>query len=492
MDSATIQRAIGLDPAPGVALLSTGLQQMEQARTRAERDLVLDSLQPMVGALAAAYHGNRDQMDRLFDSLHRAGEGVKTRCRALQSAVKRQARANGATRAAEGPNGLESAEQGVLDRLALSRSGAVKSNALNSSRILTLDSRWSERIRYNEFTGYTEVDGQRIEDRDLTTIQLWLSEHYGIEPGRDTLLHVLDSVGGAHPYHPVRDRLLSVVWDGIPRLHRFIGDYVIPKEESDLVAILGRKFWIGAVSRILQPGSKFDTVLILVGRKGIFKSTLIRKMAIEDHWFSDSYLSIGTRDADLALRGTWIRELSELEGMRKKDAATLKAWISRREDEYRRPYASTHEVWKRQCVFIGSSNEGAILNDTGNRRFWPVVVERIDLELFERDRDQLWAEAVDAYIHGSESYLETADLEDQLSEHSVQFESADPWEGAVTDYLLGKSQVQIGDLLESVLGEIGKANNGHSLRVGQILKRIGWTRTRKRVDGKRVSVWVRP
>ena len=172
MDSETLQRTIGLEPDPGIALLRTGVEQMNQARTRTERDRVLDSLHQMTPVLGSAYQSNRDQMDRLFADLHRAGEGVKTRCKGLHSAVKRASRAIQRQAGPETPDGLETAEPAVLGRLVLTRSGSVKANTLNSSRILTLDSRWTTRIRLNEFTGSVEVDGDRVEDRHLTAIQL--------------------------------------------------------------------------------------------------------------------------------------------------------------------------------------------------------------------------------------------------------------------------------------------------------------------------------
>src|SRR5262249_7296663 len=167
------------------------------------------------------------------------------------------------------------------------------------------------------------------------------------------------------------------------------------EEATEYTDAVGALMLIAAVRRIRQPGCKFDEMPVLESDQGKEKSTALRIMAVNDDWFSDDVpLNADGKRVIEALRGRWIVEAAELNGMRKGEVEHLKAFLSRAEDRARMSYDRLCTEVKRQCVIIGTTNSSEYLRDSpGNRRFWPVKIEQFDCEALRRDRDQLWAEA---------------------------------------------------------------------------------------------------
>ena len=467
-----------------IELLTRAAQDMDRADSRSARSAILVSLEGQIDTIALLYVEQESATERLLVSLQQ--DGTYTRARALLSSVKQRARALRRDRRdqeiAAGPPGTEPA---VWIQLDLNREGRARNTDLNLARILDCDTRLTDQIKSNDFTGKLELWGSALSDVSLTKILLWLSSHYGIEPARASLKLGLERVGAANSYHPVRDWLASLEWDRVARLNDLVGRWILPRDESNLSRTMGRKWMISAAARGVRPGVQVDSVLILCGAKGIGKSSFFRSLAWNPDWFSDSYLSIGSKDSDIALRGTWIRELAELEAIRKKDSATLKAWISRREDSYRPPYGYCEVTVPRGVVFCGSSNETAILGDVGNRRFWPILVEAIN-QPSQEETEQLWAEAVNA-LHRGEQWHLTAEEQKALDALSVQFEQVDPWEGPIVE-LITKStgQLSLKDILEALGFEgASRTTRTHGMRIDTIMARLGFERARIREGNKR-------
>ena len=184
-------------------------------------------------------------------------------------------------------------------------------------------------------------------------------------------------------------------WDGVPRIDRWLVTYGGAKD-SDYVRAVGALVLVAAVRRVRSPGCKFDEMLVLENpEQGTDKSSALQALAVNPEWFSDNLpLGLPPKETIEALSGHWIMEVSELQGMRKSDIEKVKAFLSRQTDRARMAYDRTTTEARRQCVIIGTTNSDKYLRDlTGNRRIWPVRVDRFDLEALKRDRDQLWAEA---------------------------------------------------------------------------------------------------
>lgn len=276
-------------------------------------------------------------------------------------------------------------------------------------------------------------------DSDFVSLKVYLNKGYGVyapSKTKDALL----AVASERAYHPVKEYLDSLPeWDGIKRVDTILTDY-LGAEDSGYTRAVIRKTLAAAVARIYQPGTKFDSVLILNGPQGIGKSTLFAKLA--GAWFSDSLTLTDMRDKSgpEKLQGYWVLELGELAGMKKTDVETVKSFLSRVDDKYRASYGLNVESHPRQCVIVGSTNtESGFLRDiTGNRRFWPVRVDGQSVkkpwQISERDVLQIWAEAKAAYEAGERLFLE-GDVAAMATSEQAEAMETDEREGLVRAYL---------------------------------------------------------
>lgn len=222
---------------------------------------------------------------------------------------------------------------------------------------------------------------------------------YGIKiPDRD-LRAAIDIVGRKHCFHPVREYLTALTWDGTERIERLFIDYLGAPDDSYHRAI-ARLMMTAAVTRVFEPGAKFDFAVILEGLQGKRKSTFISTLA--RHWFSELHADFeDTKMLVEQMQGAWILEIPELSSFQKSDVRRIKAFISSTTDKVRLAYAKRAQEFPRQCVMVGSTNDDTYLkDDTGGRRWWPVrcrVAGEIDTDRLVREIDQLWAEARTLY-----------------------------------------------------------------------------------------------
>ena len=276
-----------------------------------------------------------------------------------------------------------------------------------------------------------------MDDAHLYT---WVADTYGVQFPESRFSKALSTVADKRRFNPLREYLQQLPeWDNVPRVDTLLVDYLGAKDSAYTRAVT-RKTLIGAVQRVLQPGCKFDTVLVLDGKPGIGKSTLLRKLG--GKWFSDSLSLADTRDKTAAekLQGVWIMEIGEMQGTRKADVDVMKGFISRQVDEYRAAYGRVVERHPRTAIICGTTNStGGFLRDTtGNRRFWPVTVNGGGplsvWGMTEETRAQIWAEAMVYVAEGETSYLDAAmELEAAKAQQAALM--YDEREGDVIDYL---------------------------------------------------------
>jgi predicted P-loop ATPase len=210
---------------------------------------------------------------------------------------------------------------------------------------------------------------------------------------------------------------------------------------------VGARWLISAVARVFRPGAKADCCLILEGPQGIRKSTALRTIAGE--YFTDELADLGSKDAAMQTRGVWIIELSELDNLGHAEVARIKAFISRTTDRFRPPYGMRLVESPGQCLFAGTVNHGAYLRDeTGGRRFWPVVCGRIDVDALARDPDQLWAEAKVRFESGSVWWLETPDLVQLAADQQEARYEGDPWEEVIGPWLECRESASVSEILQ--------------------------------------------
>lgn len=270
-------------------------------------------------------------------------------------------------------------------------------------------------------------------DRDDYLVAEWL-QHQGITVPASIAGQAVETVARDREFHPVREYLDGLEWDGVARLDRWLTTY-LGAADSVYVRAVGARWLISAVARIYVPGCQVDCALILEGPQGIRKSSALAVLARP--WFTDRLSELGSKDAAIETRGVWIIELAELDTMSRAEVGTIKAFMSRRQDRFRPPYGKRLVDLLRQCVFAGSINpEGGYLKDaTGGRRFWPVVCGTIDLDGLEHDRDQLWAEARDRFRRHEPWWLETRELDALAAEQQAERYQGDAWDDPIRTYL---------------------------------------------------------
>ena len=311
-------------------------------------------------------------------------------------------------------------------------------------------------------------------DADASQVQEWLQRAGLPKIGRETVHQAIALRAQERAFHPVREYLDALAWDGVERLDGWLARYM-RIEPSPYVSAIGRMFLIAAVARIIQPGAKCDYVLVFEGAQGAGKS---RACAIlGDPWFSDSLPDV-TRDKDAAqhLRGKWIVEISELSALGRAEAEALKSFISRPVERYRPPYGREEVVEPRQCVFIGTTNRSTYLgDDIGGRRFWPVKVGQVDVAALAADRDQLFAEAVAAFRAGAQWWpdaeFERCHIRPQ---QEARFE-ADAWEAEIERFIAGRCRVQVIEVARDALHlETARIGTKEQRRIAAILSGLGW------------------
>lgn len=262
------------------------------------------------------------------------------------------------------------------------------------------------RQTYGMNTPWGGIKGVDITDLDEIKIKSWLAHSdWKIEPPVNIIGEVINQIASKNTFHPVRDYLESLEWDGVPRLDNWMETYLGAKGHPDYIKAVSRKFLVAAVARVYQPGIKFDHMPILEGIQGVGKSTVGRILA-SSKWFYDSDLNLHDKDSSLNLQGQWIVEMGELANISKADVRQIKSYVVREVDKVRPPYGKRMVESPRQCVFFGTTNDDAYLKDkSGNRRFLPIEVSTIDLKSLRKDRDQLWAEALIAYDFGEDLFF---------------------------------------------------------------------------------------
>lgn len=316
----------------------------------------------------------------------------------------------------------------------------------NLRTALEHDPRLKGRIRLNLFSGRIEVTGE-LPWRRPGTSKVWCDEDGAqlriyLEPffGKAAKQDVLDAVGAAasdQAFHPVRDYLSGLWWDGTPRLDTLFVDYLGAADTAYIRAVT-RKAFVAAAARIMRPGCKYDTMVVLVGAQGRHKSTLLAKMG--GAWFSDSLRTFGDKDAMETIQGTWINEIAEMQALAKADVDAVKMFLSKSSDYYRAAYGRYTSERPRQCVFFGTTNSKDCLTDTtGSRRFWPVDIDARGREKnvfrdLDAERDQLWAEAV-ARLQSGETLHLPPELEEAARQIQEEHRARHSWEGMIQDYL---------------------------------------------------------
>lgn len=376
---------------------------------------------------------------------------------------------------------------GWRDQLARNENGALIAHMSNVELILGNDERWRGVISYSAFSSkivklraapYGGETGEWT-DIDDTRVMKWLAQQYNFRVKASHVFEAVSVVAHDNAFHPVRDYLHGLEWDRVPRLANWLID-IMGVVRSEYATRVAKRWMISAVARVMKPGCKADSVLILEGAQGAGKSTAMSILG--GPWFMDTPFALGDKDGFQAIRGKWIVELGELDSFNKAESTKAKQFFSASTDTYRESYGRRTADVPRQCVFVGTTNQDEYLKDaTGNRRYWPVACTKVDTEKLRVIRDQLWAEAMFCYLSGDIWWVDREES-GMFAEAQDERFVVDEWEGPILTWL---EESQIGETTtgSEVLAQALKLDFGHwgkpeQMRVGAIMHRLGWRRVR--------------
>ena len=373
-------------------------------------------------------------------------------------------------------------------QLEYGKNGVVQSMA-NLRKALSEDTNLKGLFGINELTGNPENRRTGEEWRDIDDVRVYeyLETTYGLTKW-DACLRAIGLQHEANRFHPVKDRLDGLVWDGIPRMETSLIDY-LGAEDNKYSRSLAKMMFLGAVMRIYEPGSKFDNMVVLLGPQGCGKSTFVRRMALDDAFFTDSVRGVGDREGAEQLRGAWIVEWGEMSAMKRaKDAETIKLFVSQQYDRYRPSYGRYVRTFPRMCIFVGTTNDHDFLSDrTGNRRFFPIKVSSGDKDIWgmgaAHEFEQMMAEAVHLYRTG-ERPASTKNLETEADRMRGLCTEEDARGGVIYEWLTAHPEVNITCtrvIWYSALREFDRPMTMKDSReLGKILDNMpGWTRGEK-------------
>jgi predicted P-loop ATPase len=339
-------------------------------------------------------------------------------------------------------------------------------------------------------------DGPReLTDSDYTAVSAALARSHGLSFSVQQVGAAIDATAQENAYHPIRDYLTGLEWDGVPRLDAWLHDF-LGAEDSSYTAGVGRLFLIGMVARIMKPGCKNDYTLILEGPQGLRKSSACKVLAGGSRYFSDSLPPVREGSKDLAshLAGKLLIEVAEMSAASRADCEALKAFLTRTEETYRPAYARTEVKQPRQCVFIGTTNRSEYLRDaTGDRRFWPVKCgvsgDPCDIDGLQEARDQLFAEAFHLYQRG-EKWWPDSDFEvEYIRPEQAKRYDDHPWLGTLETHFRthpDMREVTVSGLLNVPIGKTA-AGRADKATVKDCLQKLGWVHRR---TGQQSDRWV--
>lgn len=318
-----------------------------------------------------------------------------------------------------------------MRKLQRTKSGVPESNPYNCIWIMQHDPQLKNRFGLDEFAHrivvlgnlpWRTVNGSDLwGDTDDACIRNYLSTVYQIK-GKGIIDDAITEVMNQNKFHPVREYLTALNWDGTERVDSLFIDF-IGAEDTPYIRAVTRKWLCGAIARVMEPGIKFDTAIVLYGEQGLGKSVILERLG--GKWFNNTLQDIKTKDALEQIQGAWINELAELSPTYKNDNEIVKAFLSRTTDRFRVPYGRRTEEYPRQCVFAGSTNNLLFLKDrTGNRRFWPISGDkrrkvRNSWDLSKDEVDQIWAEAFMLWANG-----ESLVLDEQLEQEAIKIQQS--------------------------------------------------------------------
>ena len=367
----------------------------------------------------------------------------------------------------------------------------------NCVTVLQNDPVLKKAIKRNELSGRMDIvkevpwerrnNSPTVTDTDEYNLKMYLEEHYEIT-SESVIKAGIDIVSNENKYHPIRDYLESLVWDGIPRIENMLPHFLGAEKSKYTIGVM-KMHMLAAISRIYEPGIKYDIMLCLVGSQGAGKSTFFKYLAIKEEWFSDNLDHLDDENIYRKLQNHWIIEMGEMKAtITAKNIEQIKSFLSRQKETYKVPYEVHPEDRPRQCVFCGTSNDLNFLplDRTGNRRFAPVMTDMSKAEVHILDNEaeskayieQAWAEAMVLYRQGNVFLGFTKEIEEEAKRLQKEFMPEDTNAGIIQAFLddYDDEYVCTRILFDEALHRTGEMKQWESKEIANIMNNAieGW------------------
>jgi hypothetical protein len=333
-------------------------------------------------------------------------------------------------------------------------------------------------LKYNDFGHFIEIDGKRYNDNDTIIIKEKM-RGMRLEMSVTTIDEAVLTVALRNRYHPVKQYIESLEWDGTPRAETWLHDMAGAKDDC-YTRFISRTVLLSAIYRVYQPGCQYDTMIIFEGDQGIGKSKIVR--ALGGKWYKSITLTDRDKDTIQLMQGAWFIEVPELSVFAKRDIESLKAFISNPTDSARFAYGRNDRVYPRQSVFVGTINpeaNGYLMDSTGNRRFLPIQLRNIKYDLIEKVVNQLFAETYLLYKQNVSIYISDKKMLNISMKHQTKREFHDDWGDQIVNWIRN-NKLDVGttmttcDIYHKVLGgQIQHYDQRIGRRIGNILRKIG-------------------
>jgi predicted P-loop ATPase len=404
--------------------------------------------------------------------------------------------------------------------LVYSRDGDVRATAHNLALILENDAVMAGLFAFDEFgnrivlrrsTPWADATRTEFAEEDAFELAAWLAhpERYRLHAKSSVVAEAIEAIARRHRFHPVREYLDRLKWDGASRVPTLLSAYC-GAEATDYTTRASEILLFSAVARVLVPGAKADVMIVLEGAQGAGKTRAVRTLFGTD-WSAEAMESPSSKDFYQCLAGRWGIEIGEMESFTKAEVNKVKQALSAQDDTYRPSYGRYARKFPRQCVFVGTTNDDQYLRDaTGARRFLPVRVSGVDVKRLAADRDQIWAEAFQRYREGVDWWTLPAGAAQQQDARYL----ADAWSEPIERWLSGTlnamrypddldwrepaqgggiRSVTISQVMSwALVMDVGKHTRQDQMRVAAILRRAGWAKRQCLIGGRRANRWYRP
>lgn len=344
----------------------------------------------------------------------------------------------------------------VAKKLEKAKNGKPEKTIPNFLIVFENDSNLKDIVRYNELSMSAENSrtGKIWNEQDDSLLKAYIEATYKMR-NNECYYDAFNIVCHKNSYNPIKQLLESKQWDGKERISTLFQKY-LGCEDNAYTKEVARLVFAGGIARLYNNGCKFDFMPIFRGTQGSGKSSFIRWLALNDSWFKEVN-ELDGQEGKEALDGAWICEISELLALTKsKEVEAVKSFITRQNDNYRKPYERRVTDNPRKCIFIGTTNRSQFLTDaTGNRRFLPIETHSNGYDLFEKEKEcredilQCWLEAKHNFDNGNYSLVANKEILDVIKEKQADFVEDDWRIGVIQKYISDKDKTCVKDIWDN-------------------------------------------